>query len=110
MVRQQAVLRAIRNQIQPCSLVPQIPTLLATLGQTFWTDMSLDDVRALLALAEHIRVGNIRGYELTPDATGAVDEYLTAASLSTIRGIVANGLDGVSAGISDGGEGGGPSC
>jgi hypothetical protein len=56
-------------------------------------------------------VGNIKGYELTPDVTGAVGEYLTPASTARIRSIVAHGLDGIPARVTGGGGGGdGLSC
>ncbi|MGA2512053.1 MAG: LCP family protein [Candidatus Limnocylindrales bacterium] len=107
MVRQQLVLKAIRAQINPCSLVTQIPSILGAVGQTFWTDMSLNDAPEMLALMEHIGVSNLQGYELTPDVTGATDDFLTAASVAKIQSIVAHGLDGVPAGITGGGGGGG---
>jgi LCP family protein required for cell wall assembly len=107
MVRQQLVLKALRDQVHPCSLVSKIPDLLGAVGQAFWTDMSLDDGPTLLALMEHVGTGNLKGYELTPDVTGATYDYLTVSSVNTIRNIVAHGLDGVPAGISGGGAGGG---
>lgn len=106
MVRQQLVLKAIRDQIHPCSLVPEIPRLMDAVGQTFWTDMSIDDAPALLALMEHVGTANLKSYELTPDVTGAAQDFLTVASVNKIQSIVAHGLDGVPAGISGGGGGG----
>jgi len=111
MVRQQLVLTAIRDQIHPCALVPEIPGLLSAVGQTFWTDMSLDDAPALLALMEHVSTANMKGYEFTPNVTGATNDYLTVSSVNEIRSIVAHGLDGLPAGITGGsGGGGGLSC
>ena len=103
MSRQQAVLTALRNQIHPCELVSKIPDLLSAVGQAFWTDM------------EHVGTANLKGYQLTPDLTGATYDYLTVTSVDKIRTIVAHGLDGVPAGISggsggSGSGGGGLSC
>jgi len=106
MVRQQLVLKAIRSEIHPCSLVSQIPSILSAVGQTFWTDMSLNDAPTMLALMEHIGTDNLKGYQLTPDVTGAVDDYLTPKYVANIQSIVAHGLDGVPAGITSGSGGG----
>jgi hypothetical protein len=65
--------------------VPQIPSLLSAVGQTFWTDMSLDDAPALLALMQDVGTSNLQSYQLTPDVTGAAQDLLNDAYVNTIH-------------------------
>lgn len=112
MSRQQAVLIALRAQLQPCSLLPKIPDLIGALGDAFWTDMPVGDAPALVAMAEHIGAGNVKSIELVPNVTDNPVGFLTIPRWAIVRDIVAHGLDGVPAatGGSGGGGGGGFSC
>jgi anionic cell wall polymer biosynthesis LytR-Cps2A-Psr (LCP) family protein len=113
MRRQQLVLQALRAQLDPCALLPNIPSIMAALPAALWTNLPLSSVPDLAAIAEHISVGNMAGYSLDPSTTGAQYDVLTVASLKKTRSIVAHGLDKVPAGIagsSSGGGGGGLSC
>lgn len=111
MSRQQTVLLALRNNLHPCSLLPKIPSLIGALGDTFWTDMPVEDAPALVALAEHIGTGNVKSIELVPSVTNNPVGFLTIPRLATVRTIVAHGLDGVPpAGSGGGSSGGGFSC
>jgi LCP family protein required for cell wall assembly len=112
MGRQQDVLLALRKTLQPCSLLPKIPSLISALGSAFWTDMPIEDTPALVALAQRVGSGNVKSIELTPSLTGNPVGYLTVPRWATVRNIVAHGLDGVpaSSGGGGGGGGGGLSC
>ena len=112
MSRQQAVLMALRSQLHPCSLVPQIPSLIGALGDTFWTDMPIDDAGTLASLAERVGTSNVNNVELIPSVTGNPVGFLTVPRWATVRDIVAHGLDHVPAAGSggSGGSGGGLSC
>jgi anionic cell wall polymer biosynthesis LytR-Cps2A-Psr (LCP) family protein len=112
MSRQQTVLLALRNNLHPCSLLPKVPSLIGALGDTFWTDMPVEDAPTLVALAEHIGTGNVKSIELVPSVTNNPVGFLTIPRLATVRSIVAHGLDGVPAAGSGagGGNGGGFSC
>ena len=113
MGRQEAVLVALRKQIHPCSLVPQIPNLISDLGSALWTDMPKSDAATLAALAERVGAGNINNVELVPSITGNPVGYLNVPRWMTVRNIVAHGLDNVpasSGGSSGSGGGGGLSC
>jgi LCP family protein required for cell wall assembly len=113
MSRQQAVLVALRAQLHPCSLAPRVLDLIGALGSAFWTNMPVDDVGSLLALAEKVGTGNIKNIELVPAVTGNPVGFLTIPRWATVRDIVAHGLDGVppaSGGGSGGSGGGGLSC
>lgn len=112
MSRQQAVLVALRAQLHPCSLAPKVLNLIGALGSAFWTNMPIDDVGSLLALAEKVGTGNIKNIELVPAVTGNPVGFLTIPRLATVRNIVAHALDGVppASGGGSGGGGGGLSC
>ena len=111
MKRQQLVLRAVRDQINPCALLPQLGNILAALGQTIWTNLPQDDAPTIAALAAKVGTSNTANYSLDPTTTGAAYDVLDQTSLNKIHNIVAHGLDSVPAGISGGsGGGGGLSC
>jgi LCP family protein required for cell wall assembly len=113
MSRQQAVLIALRSQLQPCSLLPKVPSLISALGSAFWTDMPIEDAPTLVAMAEHIGAGNVKSIELVPSVTNNPVGFLTVPRLAVVRNIVAHGLDGVPAASGGGGGGagsGGFSC
>jgi LCP family protein required for cell wall assembly len=109
MERQQLVLRAVRDQINPCALLPQVPAILNALGGSIWTNLPESDAPTIAALAAKVGTSNTADFSLDPTTTGATDDVLDQASLAKIRSIVANGLNSVPAGIS-GGSGGGLSC
>jgi LCP family protein required for cell wall assembly len=111
MGRQQEVLMALRKQLNPCELVPRVPTLIKDLGDSFWTDMPIEDASTLAALAQRVGYGNVNNVELIPSVTGNPVGFLTVPRWATVRYIVAHGLDHVPASSSsDGSGGGGLSC
>ena len=110
MKRQQLVLRAVRDQINPCGLLPQLPSILNALGGSVWTDLPQSDTPTFAALAAKVGSTNTADYSLDPATTGAQYDLLDQTSLNKIHDIVAHGLDSVPAGISGGSGGGGLSC
>jgi LCP family protein required for cell wall assembly len=111
MVRQQAVLRALRDQLNPCELLPRVPSIISALGDLFWTDMPIDDAPTLVALASKVTTGNLNNIALTPSVTGNPVGFLTVPRWQTVKNIVAHGLDKVPASISGGtSSGSGLSC
>ena len=107
MKRQQLVLRAVRDQVDPCALLPQVPAILNALGGSVWTNLPESDAPTIAALAAKIGTSNTADYSLDPTTTGAAYDMLDSTSLAKIRGIVANGLNTVPAGIGGGSSGGG---
>jgi LCP family protein required for cell wall assembly len=107
MGRQQEVLMALRKQLNPCELVPRVPALIKDLGDSFWTDMPIDDASTLAALAQRVGYGNVNNVELIPSVTGNPVGYLTVPRWATVRYIVEHGLDHVPASSDGGGSGGG---
>ena len=44
MVRQQQVLLALRAQLQPCRMLPKLPSLLPAIKRSLWTTLSVGDL------------------------------------------------------------------
>jgi len=110
MARQQAVIKAIRSDFNPCTILPQIPTLLTDLSGMLWTDLPRDDAPRLAALAQAIGGNNVQSYAFSP--ANGYDEYVTPAEVTKMQNAVAHGLDGApkAAGTGGSGGGGGLSC
>jgi len=54
MQRQQAVLLALRRQVDPVALIPKVPALLRVAKDTLWTTIRRADVRGLAQLAARV--------------------------------------------------------
>jgi LCP family protein required for cell wall assembly len=91
MLRQQAVLKAVRAQVDPVALVPQVPTLLSTLGGMLWTDMPQSHAGQLADLASGISASSVKSYAFTPSS--GFPEYLDVATVAMMRRWVAHGLE-----------------
>jgi LCP family protein required for cell wall assembly len=107
MGRQQAVLVAIRAQLNPCEMLPKVPNLIGALGSAFWTDMPVGDAAQLAGLAQRVGTANVKNIALIPSLTGNPVGFLTIPRWMTVRDIVAHGLDDVTPSSSGGGSGGG---
>jgi len=109
MKRQQLVLQSLRSTLDPCTILPRIPSLISDLGTAFWTNLPLDPsvISSWVGLAEHITTGNLKSVVLDPSTSGAKNNVLTSASVTTIRNVVAHSLDNVPASSPGGGGGGG---
>jgi len=112
MARQQAVIKAIRSDVNPCSILPRIPSLVSDLGGMLWTDLPQQDAPRLAALAQAIGGNNVQNYAFTP--ANGYDEYVTPAEVTKMQNAVAHGLDNAPKSTSTGGGsgsgGGGLSC
>ncbi|HEX7591351.1 MAG TPA: LCP family protein [Candidatus Limnocylindrales bacterium] len=107
MKRQQLVLRAVRDQINPCGLLPQIADILGALSGAVWTDLPQSDTARVAALAAKVGTSTTANFSLDPATTGATYDVLDQTSVNKIHDIVAHSLDSVPAGISGGGGGSG---
>ncbi len=105
MARQQSVIKAIRTDFSPCSILPRIGDLLSDLGGMVWTDLPQQDAPRLAALAQAIGGNNVQSYAFTP-ANGYA-EYVTPAEVTKMQNAVAHGLDKAPKSTSSGGGGGG---
>lgn len=67
--RQQQVILAVRDQVLGLNYsLARIPGMLATLGESVKTDMSLEEIRTLAALAQQVQPDNIK--------SGVIDESM----------------------------------
>ena len=108
MARQQLVLKAVRDQLNPCDLATRVPSLLSAIQGTIWTDMPVDDAPELAALASKITTSSVKSYGLTPSA-GFAEDVSGAGVLQRYHNVAAHGLDGVPSAFSGGSGSGGSS-
>jgi LCP family protein required for cell wall assembly len=105
MARQQDVIKAIRSNFKPCSLLPKVNGLLADLGGMLWTDLPQDDAARLAGLAQAIGGNNVQSYAFSP--ANGYNEYVTPAEVTKMQNAVAHGLDNAPKSTGTGGSGGG---
>lgn len=87
MDRQQLVLLALRQQINPCSVIARIPELLAIAKDALWTNLPLGEMPNLLELGARTNLGSIARYQFWPPD---INEYLDEKSLTLIHKMVAD--------------------
>ena len=87
MHRQQLVLLALRQQLDPLSLLPRIPDLLDAAGATLWTTLTPSDLVSLAKLAAKVDVEDVQTTFFTPHA---YPEFLTDDEIGQIRSVVRN--------------------
>ncbi len=87
MQRQQQVLLALRKQLSPCSLVPRLPELLDIAKDALWTDLPIQTLPDLLAVAHSVDVKHIASAGFVPPS---IPETMTPLGLQRIRDMVAS--------------------
>ncbi|MDP9250276.1 MAG: LCP family protein [Chloroflexota bacterium] len=87
MQRQQLVLLALGREINPCSMIVRIPELLDIARDSLWTDVPIDQVPDLLALASRVDTHPLKQYQFWPPE---IPESLDAAGIAKIREMVAD--------------------
>ena len=87
MVRQQLVLRALRSQMNPCTLIPRIPDLLALAKANSWTDLPISQLPDLLALAARTDSRHIASLTFAPPQ---YSEFVNPAETAAIQKVVAD--------------------
>jgi len=87
MDRQQLVLLALRQQINPCSVIARIPELLDIAKDALWTNLPLSEMPDLLELGARTNLGSIARYQFWPPD---INEDLDEESLTLIHQMVAN--------------------
>jgi LCP family protein required for cell wall assembly len=91
MNRQQEVLRALRAELDPCTLIPRIPELLDIAKSSLWTNIPIDHLPDLFAIGAHVQARQIASYQFWPPQ---INEYLNAQSLERIRLMVVTAFFG----------------
>jgi LCP family protein required for cell wall assembly len=82
MDRQQEVLRALRAELDPCSLIPRIPQLLDIARDSLWTNIPVERLPDLFAIGARVQPGTIARYQFWPPD---IKEQLDIASINRIR-------------------------
>ena len=107
MMRQQLVLKAMRQTLNPCALLPQVGKLMGDAGTAFWTNLPIaDSVTQWAGLAQAITGTDVKSITLDPATLGNPrTTYINATTWARAKDIVAHSLDNVPA-ASGGGSGG----
>jgi LCP family protein required for cell wall assembly len=82
MNRQQEVLLALRQQLDPCTLIPRIPELLDIAKSSLWTNVPIDRLPDLFEIGARVRPGSIVTYQFWPPD---IHESLDVESINKIR-------------------------
>jgi polyisoprenyl-teichoic acid--peptidoglycan teichoic acid transferase len=82
MNRQQEVLLALRQQLDPCTLIPRIPELLDIAKSSLWTNIPIDRLPDLFEIGARVRPGSIVTYQFWPPD---IHESLDVESINKIR-------------------------
>jgi LCP family protein required for cell wall assembly len=90
--RQQLVLLALRKQINPCSLLPRLPDLVAIAKKSMYTNIPAAELPKLLALAARVDRSRIERIEFTP-AKG-YPEWVTQESVTKMRRAIRDAFKG----------------
>jgi LCP family protein required for cell wall assembly len=85
MNRQQEVLRALRAQINPCTLIPRIPELLDIAKTSLWTNIPIERLPAVFEIGARVQAGTIAQYQFWPPD---IHEHLDIESINRIRKMV----------------------
>ncbi|HYK96716.1 MAG TPA: LCP family protein [Candidatus Dormibacteraeota bacterium] len=82
MRRQQAVLLALRHELNPIALLPRVPQLLDIAKNNLWTTIQPGDIADLAALAAHVDSHDIQTIELSPPT---YPEFLNTEEIKAIQ-------------------------
>jgi LCP family protein required for cell wall assembly len=91
MRRQQAVLLALRRQLDPVALIPRVPALLEVARDSLWTTIRRSDVRGLARLAARVDVRRVSRILFVPSRYQA---HLDTDEIARIRHVVRTVFDG----------------
>lgn len=82
MDRQQEVLRALRQQLDPCTIIPRIPELLDIAHNSLWTNIPVEQMPDLFAIGAKVAPGSIARFQFWPPQ---IKESLDIESIDRIR-------------------------
>ena len=82
MKRQQEVLRALRRELDPCTLVPRIPELLDIARQSLWTNVPVEQLPDLFEIGARVNPTTIASYQFWPPD---IHERLDVESINRVR-------------------------
>jgi LCP family protein required for cell wall assembly len=90
MARQQRVLLAMADQVDPFALLPKVPELLEIAGDHLWTTIDPDHIAGLAALAARVDPGSTDTITFVPPN---YPSHMTTASIRRIRAVVREAFD-----------------
>jgi anionic cell wall polymer biosynthesis LytR-Cps2A-Psr (LCP) family protein len=82
MNRQQEVLRAMRQQFDPCTIIPRIPELLDIARDSLWTNIPIERLPDLFEIGARVSAGSIASYQFWPPE---IHEHLDFESINKVR-------------------------
>jgi len=82
MDRQQEVLRALRAQLDPCTVIPRIPELLDIARDTLWTNIPIERLPELFEVGARVDPDAIARFQFWPPD---IRERLDIESINRIR-------------------------
>jgi LCP family protein required for cell wall assembly len=92
MARQQAVLVALRRQLDPLELLPKLPELLDIAGQNLWTTLDPEEIAGLAELAGRVDAGAVRRVLFVPPTyPSQLDDRAIARIRRVVGGIFTSG-------------------
>jgi len=91
MNRQQEVLRALRAQVNPCTIIPRIPDLLDIARDSLWTNIPIERLPDLLEVGARVDPGGIAQFQFWPPD---IHEKLDIESINRIRLMVRTAFAG----------------
>ncbi|OGO55376.1 MAG: hypothetical protein A2V85_02760 [Chloroflexi bacterium RBG_16_72_14] len=107
MRRQQAVLLALRRQLDPLAVLERAPELLRIAKDHLWTTLKREDLAGLAELAARVDARRVASVRFVPPA---YPEYLSTADIKHIRKVVRHVFDDPPAESGTGPGGGGKAC
>ncbi len=112
MMRQQLVLKSMRQAMNPCALLPRMQHILDDVGKAFWTNMPLGDAVQWAGIAKYITGDRVKSVTLDPTTLGSGSTYINPTTWAKAKYVVAHSLDTVppAAGATGGSSGGGFTC
>ena len=91
MNRQQEVLRALRAQLNPCTIIPRIPELLDIARDSLWTNIPVERLADLFEIGARVEPGRIAQFQFWPPD---IHEKLDIVSINRIRLMVRTAFSG----------------
>ncbi|MEX0710440.1 MAG: LCP family protein [Chloroflexota bacterium] len=91
MNRQQEVLRALRAQLNPCTIIPRIPDLLDIARDSLWTNIPIERLPDLFEIGARVEPGSIAQFQFWPPD---IHEKLDIVSVNRIRLMVRTAFAG----------------
>jgi anionic cell wall polymer biosynthesis LytR-Cps2A-Psr (LCP) family protein len=112
MMRQQLVLKAMRQSLNPCTILPRMKQILDDVGTAFWTNLPLSDASRWAGIAKYISGDNVKSITLDPATLGSAGTYINPTTWARAKSLVAHSLDSVpkAPGATGGAGGGGFTC